>query len=239
MNEKLQAVALRTVKYSDTRSILTAWSAERGMVSLLMPAGTSREARRRRALTQPLCLFECEADIRPGRELWQVKDLHPLMSPVTLQTNGMKAAVSFFLAEVLAKVLRGGGDEAMWQWLCTALREFDMMDMRHAANFHLWFLSRLAVLSGFGPDVEGWSRGKVFSYAEGRFLDAPTERGRCGVGAEAKLARVLASCDCGALARLKLNGRLRGEILEGIIEYYALHENALGRLNSLDVVRML
>ena len=38
MYKHIRAVALRTVRYNDTKAILTAWSAELGRISLLMPA---------------------------------------------------------------------------------------------------------------------------------------------------------------------------------------------------------
>ena len=58
MYQQLRCVALRTIKYDDRRSIVSAWSEQLGRVSFIVPDGASREARRRRALLMPLSLFE-------------------------------------------------------------------------------------------------------------------------------------------------------------------------------------
>ena len=58
---KLSIVALKVTRYSDAQSILTAYSRELGMVSLALPAGSSRSAVRMRALTMPFGVAECES----------------------------------------------------------------------------------------------------------------------------------------------------------------------------------
>lgn len=65
----LTCIALRTVKYSDRASILSVYTAQRGRMSLAVPAGKGKSAARFRALTMPMAVFECQADVRPGREI--------------------------------------------------------------------------------------------------------------------------------------------------------------------------
>ena len=65
MYESLHCLALRTVRHDDRTSILSAWTAECGRVGISMPAGTGREAQRRRALTMPLAIFEGVVVSRP------------------------------------------------------------------------------------------------------------------------------------------------------------------------------
>ena len=70
MLRSLHCVALRTIKYNEKHSILSAYSLELGRVSFLLPAGSGREAARRRALMMPLGTFECVADIRHGQDIY-------------------------------------------------------------------------------------------------------------------------------------------------------------------------
>ena len=53
MYQHLECIALRTVKVSDSKSLLSAWTRQLGRVSFSIPAGAGREARRRRALCSP------------------------------------------------------------------------------------------------------------------------------------------------------------------------------------------
>lgn len=75
MYTALHCIALRTVRHSDTKNIVSAWSRELGRVAFAFPAGSGREARRRRALTTPLALFEGQCELRPGREIHTIRDL--------------------------------------------------------------------------------------------------------------------------------------------------------------------
>ncbi len=77
MNMNLHCLALRHVAVSDSRSLLSAWSRELGRITLAFPSATSREGRRRRALTPPMALFEGVAEVRPGREVLAMRDLSP------------------------------------------------------------------------------------------------------------------------------------------------------------------
>lgn len=236
MSQTLHAVALRTVKYNDRNSILTAWTAERGLVSMLMPAGRSRESLRRRALTQPLSLFECVADLHPGRELCRVSDLRAIHAFGSIHSAGMKSAVAFFIAEVLAKALRGGGDPAMWQFIVDSLCEFDAMDSRHAANFHLWFMVHLAAMLGFGPDSSEAAYGRIFDYRAGTFTATPPISGPYAAGNDARLARILIDSSAARLAMLRLNHSSRAAILDAILDYYAAQQLPLAPLRTLAVV---
>ncbi len=233
MQQTIHAIALRTIKYSDSKSILSAWSPELGAVSLLMPAGAGNESRRRRALTQALSLFECVIDLRTDRELYHVKDLRPLIAFNSLHSNGMKTTVAFFLAEVLAKTLQGGPDQNIWQFIVNELTDFDSMNMRHAANFHLYFLIKLSSLLGFGVDSASWQPGSTFDFATGGFMQAPPLKGRYLCNDDARIAHIFIDCECRRLSLLRLNHRLRGEILDNILAYYADHECKLTPLHTL------
>lgn len=236
MAENIHAVALRAVKYNDKTTILTVWTAEYGQIGLLMPAGRSRESMRRRALTQPLSLFECLADIRPGRELCHVSDLRPVTPFATIHTNGMKASIAMFLAEALSKTLRGGGDIPLWQFIARSLADFDAMSCRQAANFHLWFLTQLAFVLGFGPDCGDYRPGMIFDIDAARFTTVPTASGRCLAGDHARLAHILMTCHARRLSLLSLNPQTRADILDTILDYYARHHQNPRPLRTLDIL---
>lgn len=239
MQTTIQAIALRTVKYNDRNSILTAWSGEHGMVSLLMPSSSGGESRRRRALTQPLALFECVADMRPGRDVHHARDLRPLVAFGSIHTNGMKATIAFFLAEVLAKVLQGGADPNIWRFITQSLVEFDRAGARDAANFHLYLLARLTSFLGFGADSSGYEDGRVFDFATGCFVPEAPTKGRYLTGRETRLARIIIDSEWSRLRLIGLNHTTRAAILEALTDYYAAHDMTLTPLRTLDVIRGL
>lgn len=131
MYQTIHAIALRTVRHSDSTSILTAWSAEAGRIAILMGTGASAAARQRRAATMPLSLFT--GSVRRQQTMSdmpvRMRDIAPTgRQMIAVATNPVKAAVAMFLAEVLYIALREAGpDKVLWHLFERALpvREFD------------------------------------------------------------------------------------------------------------------
>ena len=119
MKQKMQFIALRTVRHNDRHSILSAYSAECGRVAFAIPAGAGKEASRRRALLMPMSIVECVADIKPGREVSLMSEPRALAPLMGLRTNPIKSSIALFLAEVLGVVLRDGPpDSTLYKYIC-------------------------------------------------------------------------------------------------------------------------
>ncbi|MDE6397499.1 MAG: DNA repair protein RecO [Muribaculaceae bacterium] len=239
MFQTLHAVALRTVKYNDRSSILTAWSAELGRVALLMPSGSGAESRRRRALTMPLSLFEGVVDVRPGRDIMPVSDVKGALKGADLGANPIRATVAMFLAEVLTTVTREGGpDMALWRFLEESVGLLVGLSGSSLANFHLVFLTRLAAVMGLEPDMSTWSAGKWLDLADGVFRITRPMHDHVLDPDEARVARILMSfTDYGHLGNLPFTRETRRRALDVILRYYTLHHSSLDGLRSLPVVR--
>lgn len=245
MYRPLHCISLRRVRYDDRRSILTAWSAEAGRVSLIVPDGAGREAARRRALTQPLALFEGQVDMRPGREILSMRDLRPSAIMAGLAADPAKTLVALFVAEVLERALRESApDDTLWRYLTAAIAVLDRMPPGPgAANFPPIFLYHLAGCLGIAPDAGAWREGLAFDLAGARFAHAP--------GLPGAAARDILTPEQAAwiprLARLTLRGgrllplsrALRREMLDIILRYYTLHHTPLDNLRSLPVLTQI
>ena len=107
MVETLHCISLRTIKYNDRNTILSAWTTEHGRMTFVMPEGAGREAVRRRAMTMPLGVFEGECDLRPGREIHSLRDMRAdtAISSTGLHASPTKAMLSIFLADVLLSLI--------------------------------------------------------------------------------------------------------------------------------------
>ncbi len=238
MYESLRCVALRTIKYDDRRSITTAGSRERGRVSFIIPSGNSREAQRRRALMQPLCLFEGESDIRPGRELLTIRDVKPLHVLSDLCYDPAKALVSMFISEALEHILRESPPDVMLtDFIFDSVIRLDAM--RRAvgvANFPVLFLYKLGLFLGIAPDTGEWAPGRLFDMTEGRYrVSAPTH-GRWLDASDSKAVVLLHRMSFAASERIGISRAVRRRMLDGIMEYYGMHHTPLNNLKSLPVV---
>ena len=239
MYSSLHCIALRTVKYDDRRSIVTAWSAERGRVAFLVPSGASREARRRRALMMPLSLFEGEADIRPGHDLLSLRDVRPSRVLASLSGDPAKAVVAMFLAEVLERVLREApADSLLTEFIFQSVGALDGLERAvGVANFPLVFLYKLGRFLGIEPDAGLWRPGRIFDLQGGQFRASAPLQGRWIEADEARFVHLLGRLDYSTASRLGIPRGDRRKALDTILEYYSLHYVRLTDLHSLPVVQ--
>lgn len=238
MYETLRCVALRTIKYDDRKSITTAWSREHGRVSFIIPAGNSREARRRRALMQPLCLFEGESDIRPGHGLLTVRDVRPLHVLPDLCYDPAKAVVALFAAEVLERILRESPpDGPLTDFIFDAVVRLDAMRRPvGVANFPVLFLYKLGFFLGIEPDAGEWSPGRMLDMSEGRYRVSAPVSGRWLDASDTQTAIMLHRMTFATSERIGISRAVRRRMLDAILEYYGIHHTPLDNLRSLTVV---
>lgn len=240
MYETLKCVALRTVKYDDRHSIVTVWSAERGRLGLLIPSGSSREAARRRALMMPLGIFEGEVEVRPGRELFNIRDVRPLAVLPSLCTSPHKAVVALFISDVLSRVLRDSSpDSLMTEYIFESIKILDSLSEKGTANFTPIFLYKLAGFLGIEPDFSEWNPGKYFDMQEGVFRNSKPAGEHWLTPDETAVSVLLYRLNFKTAERLRIPRETRRIILDRILEYYSLHITPLTNLQTLSILREL
>lgn len=236
----LHLVALRTTKYSDTQTILTAYSRERGRVSLALPAGSGKAAARMRALTMPLGLIECVSDVRPGREILPMRQVARECALATLHTDPVKQMMAMFLSEVLAVTLQSGdADEGLFDFLVASVKVLDGADVKQTANFHICFLFNLARHLGIEPDVATYAKGSVFDMADGRWRETPPLHRHYLMKDDAEAAWRLSRMTYGNMHRFRFNRAQRNAVVDTVLEYYSMHYTSMRHLRSLDILRVM
>lgn len=240
MKQKMQFIALRTVRYNDRHSILSAYSAECGRVAFAIPAGAGKEASRRRALLMPLSIVECVADVKPGREVSLMSEPRALAPLMGLRTNPIKSSIALFLAEVLGVVLRDGPpDFTLYKYICSSIEVLDLLPTNRAANFHICFLWGLGRFIGIEPDTMEFRAGMVFDMQDGRFrMSAPLHPNYLDSERSQAVAAV-SRMRYATMHLFKMSRAQRNELLDGILRYYSMHYAGLQSLRSLEVLREL
>lgn len=240
MKETLHLISLRTIRYNDRHSIVTAYSLERGRMAFLQPAGAGREASRRRALMMPLGLVEGVADLRPGRDihtLGQTRSLAPLTS---VRANPIKASIAIFIAEVLTAVIRDSqADENLWHFIEQSILTLDTLPGPAVTNFHICFLFRLGRMLGIEPDMTTFAHGRLFDMNEGVFRSDIFSRSDYLDARESNALAMLARMTYFNMHRYRFSRSERNDVVDGIVRYYSAHYTSLQALKSLDVLRSL
>lgn len=238
METLLHCISLRVVKHTDTSSIATVWTRERGRMVMSVSAGAGRAARRCRALMMPFSVFECVGHIQPGREIIRVGDIRPYGAGNVSAADPIKNVVAMFLGDFLYAVLRESQpDTCLTDFIFDAVGLLKEVTGTALANFHLYFLYHLSELLGIAPDTGTYARGRFFDMAEGVFTSsAPLHKGAVAP-ADAKILWVLSRLAPDNLSRLRLARATRNGILDHMLDYYGMHHTPLSSLSSLQILR--
>lgn len=238
--EIVHGIALRSVKYSDTASIVTVWSVELGRMAVSLPSGSSREARRRKALMMPLGAFEAVAHLKPGQEIARLSDVRQISPSPAASGNPAKSAVAMFLSEFLYAVLKESApDPNLGQFLINSIRELNEAQGTALANFHLMLLYRLGHFLGIEPDMGTYSPNAYFDLKEARFSTAAPLHAQFLTQEQSRAVRLLSRLNSRNLHLMRLSRDQRNQILDYMLQYYSLHHAPLTSPPSLEILRTI
>ncbi len=237
----MHLIALRQVRYADSKSILTAYSLEGGILSLLVAGGATREAARRRALLMPLGLVEAVVHQRPGRDIHPMSQLQPSVALHGVYSHPMKQAVALFLGELLASVLRDSHqpDAQLYEYLKSSILVLDALEPQRLPNYCICFLYGLGRALGIEPDVASWRPGRVFDMVEGTFRSTPPLHSSWLPAEESRFVALLGRITFANMHHFRLSSQSRSQVLDQMLAFYSMHVAPLTSLHSLDILRVL
>lgn len=238
--EEIEFIALRTIRYNDRNNILSAWSRRHGRLSFLLPAGNGREAMRRRALSMPLSLVSCTADLGRRRDIITMRDPAPLIPLHGIHSHPVKASIAMFVAEVLATTLRETqGDDAIYAFLVESILALNDLPSTRLLNYHITFLARLTTFLGIAPDHSTYRSGSYLDMTDGIYRPTPPVTARFLSQRDSALAATLGRIDYTSMHHLHFTRAERNTITDTILAYYTLHHAPMGHLTTLPILRSL
>lgn len=238
--EEIEFIALRTIRYNDRNSILSAWSRRHGRLSFLLPAGAGREARRRRALSMPLSLVSCTADLGRLRDILTMRDPAPMLPLHGIHSHPVKASIAMLVAEVLGTTLRETqGDDAIFAFLVESVLTLNDLSMTLLTNFHIAFLARLTTFLGIAPDDTTYRPGSYLDMHEGIYRTTPPVNSRFLSQPDSTVAYTLGRITYRNMHRFRFTRSERNSVTDTILAYYTLHHSPMGHLTTLPILRSL
>ena len=239
MYEKLRGIVLNTIRYSDKHNIVHIYTDGRGLMSFAVPLGKTQAARMRNAMLMPLSLVSLEAAVTNGRDLARMRELQRNYPLASIYSDPVKNAIALFISELLAHVIQEPeGNPYLFRYIEQAVQLLEQMQGQ-VANFHICFLYHLGAHLGIQPNLESYSKDYWFDMTEGVFVPAAVRGHALLQPQEAQVIHLLSRMTFSNMAIFRFTRDERNRMLDVIINYYRLHNAAIGTLRSPDILKQL
>lgn len=220
-----RAIVFNYIKYRESSIIARMFTEEVGAQSYLINGVRKAKPTHAIGLFQPLGLVEIVAYHQKDRDLHRLKEVKQLSPFHSIPFSPKKSGIALFLTEVFQVLFRQEPENApLFNFLWETCRLFDSLPQDYE-NFHLQLLLKITRFSGIGVV----SAEEMFD----QMLHLPSDP---NVAREEKavINQLLSEPFDSFMA---LNGKMRANILENLLDFYRYHLDHLGELKSLDVLR--
>ncbi|MCQ2239496.1 MAG: DNA repair protein RecO [Bacteroidaceae bacterium] len=239
MLQKTKALVLHTIKYNDSSLIVHAYTEMYGRLAFWVRIPKSHKAKVRNVLFQPLSLLDLDVDLSSKNGIHHIKDAKPVVVWQSIPFHPVKSSIAMFISEFLSKALMEQAEnKPLFAYLEASTEWLDNCE-RPAANFHLVFLMHLALFLGLYPNLDNYHDGDWFDLQSGTFEPLPPLHKQCVKPVEASRICTLMRMNYENMHLFNLSHFDRGQILDVLLSYYAIHITGTSELKSLSVLKEL
>lgn len=233
MQQRVRAIVLSRLKYSESSQIVRTFTDYFGPVSLLV-SGLGSKRGSKPGLLQPLTQIEFSMRAKSDNSLVRPKDLSLIRPTASIPFDVVKSTQALFLAEIMERCLRAHeADAGLFDFISACIDFLDHSDAN--PHLHLVFLAKLAEKLGFSPDFSENSRVVLTGRDANSWLNPKYELS----DEESMLFRAVFGTKIDAVATLKLPRDHRRIVLNRLVEYYHLHLIGDKSLKSIEVLEAL
>ncbi len=236
-----KGIVFQSVKYGDTSLVVKIFTEELGLQSYMVKGVRSRKARLKPSLFEPLTLLDMEVYYRPNQNLHHIKEAHVDVPWHHIPFSIEKRSILLFLDEILCKCIREElSNKELFSWIYHSLIWFDLEE-QYFLNFHLFFLLELSRFLGFYPAGAGLTSEniRVFDLQEGSFSGHHPLHPYFTEGVAAQKLFILMQTSTETLKTVHITTNERRLVLDSLLAFYQLHLPELGKIKSLEVLRMM
>ena len=217
MLEKTRGIVLHTLRYTDSKVIVTMFTEARGAVSFMVRLPRIRRSVMQHVLLSPMSLLEVNMDYNESAQLQRLVDVRVDEPYQSLPYHPMKQTIALFLSEFLYYCLREEQtNPELYAYLESSLLWLDNRS-EGFANFPLTFLIRLSRFLGIWPDTEE---------AQGVLRQG-----------EDTLVPLMLRMDFPTMHLFRFTREQRQRLMQVLNDYYRLHVPHFPELKSMAILR--
>jgi DNA repair protein RecO (recombination protein O) len=238
---KTKGIVFQSAKYGDTSLVVKIFTEALGLQSYMVKGVRGTKSKLKPSFFEPLTLLDLEVYQKPNQNLHHIKEARVNYAWRNIPFSMEKQAILLFLDEVLYKCVREEHpDPDLFSWIFHSLIWFDTEE-RHFMNFHLFFLVGLGRFLGFYPKspLLPIQEVRFFDMLEGSFTMHRPAHEYFSEGIAARKLLLLLQASAGTLKTVSLTTRERRQVLDTLLAFYRLHLPAMGKIRSLDILRVM
>ena len=234
-----KAIVLHKIKYSDSKTIVHAYTLNFGRISLMINHSAKNKQTKIKNYLQPLAIIEIELYYKKSREIHTIKNVHNVHPFRSIPYDIKKTTQALFLAEILTKTLKEEvSDIDLFNFVSKAILFLD--DMKHNSTlFHVKFMMQLTTHLGFAPTGNYTVEDVYFDLAEGCFKKQVPVHTLYMDKENSKAWYDLLLIPFEQLQDIKFNKNIKSSLLENVIRYYQLHLLNNKEINSYPILKNL
>ncbi len=215
---KTGGIVFKFIKYRETSVIATVFTESFGTQTYLVNNVRTKKPTIAIALFQPLTLLEMVVYHKENANMNRVSEIKCSDPFSSIPYNMQKSAIALFISEILYKAIRHESHPSeLFHFIKASLLSFDNLG-DNFENFHLQFLLKLTRYLGFYPE----SAIELQEQLIPGNLDSSEELDSFLINNYGK--------------NVKITNEQRRNFLRSIIDYYRLHIESMGNINSYNIL---
>lgn len=235
MLHKTRAIALKVTNYSENSVVAQLFTEEFGIQSYLINGARKPKAKIHINMLQPLHLLDMVVYHKDTGALQRIKEAtsSPILQQIPMDIT--KSSVAIFLNEILYKVLKQQQpDPHLFNFIQQSILWLDQTD-KPIHNFHLCFLMKLSRFLGYMPTAPDKPL-TYFDLVDGIFTNFAPAHTYSLQDPHTQMFHTVLNISYEHAHTIQMTHQDRIYLLSQIINFYKLHTENFGTVNSLQIL---
>lgn len=236
---KTRGIVLHKVNYAESSVIVKIYTEQFGIQSYLVKGVRKKKPAVSPNLLQHLSLVDMVVYHKEQANIQHIKEIRSAFPFISIPFDIRKSSLAIFINEVIYKALREEEtNPGMFEFLFNTIVTLDEIQ-DHIGSFHLVFCLQFTKFLGFYPADNYNEQHTYFDLTEGIYLANPPLHQHY---LNPDLSRVLSQLSATAFIEMQeipLHPHLRKNLLQGLLEYYRIHLQGFGDIQSHHILEQV
>ncbi len=237
MLHNTSAIVLSRMNYSESGIIVRVFTEKFGLLSILQK-GVRSKKNKKISLFQPLMILDMVINLNEKKDLHYMKEVSRKKNLRQIHTNMIKTSLAFFIAELVYKSISNREENReLYHFLEKSVLFLDASE-ESVANFHLIFMLKYAVITGFGIEESNDNKKLFFDLEKGMFATTPVHSHFLNKELSLVLLQLIRSNYLN-MNEVSISNSQRNSLLDSLLDFYYIHNEGIRHIKSKEVLETI